>query len=342
MDSHSTYSVSRDASHTLMDQPYLLQPRLPPQHRFAYIGIPHDAATSLGNPGARFAPASLREALRGVFEWRLREGKLADIDEGLIDLSAVEIADFGDVALSYHDTLKTVEESYALVKRALDEGYTPLVCGGDHGITFPCVKALHDSRPGPIGLIQVDAHNDLMDFSDRQGRYSGSSGMRRSLELERLAGPNLVQIGLRGYATVEQYQVGIEQSVRRISATKFARLGVEATVEQALRWAGEGTEAIYLTIDMDVVNPGEAPGAGWPEPGGLTAQQLIDFVRIVAPHVHALDIAELNPIYDSPARATVILAARLMLDFVTTRVRKAETSSTSDSGRSSQAEFSIL
>jgi formiminoglutamase/agmatinase len=304
-----------------MDRAYLLKPREAPRHRFAFIGIPHDAATSLGNPGARFAPASLRESLRGVFEWRLREGKLADVDEGIVDLSPVEVADLGDVALSYHDTLKTVEESYALVKRALDEGYTPLVCGGDHEITFPCVKALHDSRPGPIGLIQLDAHNDLMDFSDRQGRYSGSSGVRRSLELERLAGPNLVQVGLRGYATVEQYEFGIEQGVRRIGATKFAKMGAQAAAGQALEWAGEGTEAIYLTIDMDVLNPGEAPGTGWPEPGGLTAQQLIDFVRIVAPHVHAMDIAELNPVYDSPARATAILAARLMLDFVTVRVR---------------------
>ena len=59
---------------------YLLQPRQPPKHRFAYVGIPHDAATSIGNPGARFAPAALRESLRGVFEWRLRDGKLADID----------------------------------------------------------------------------------------------------------------------------------------------------------------------------------------------------------------------------------------------------------------------
>ena len=304
-----------------MDRAYLLKARETPKHRFAYIGIPHDAATSLGNPGARFAPASLRESLRGVFEWRLRDGKLADIDEGVVDLSAVEVADFGDVALSYHDTLKTVEESYALVKRALDEGYTPLVCSGDHGITFPCVKALHNSRKGQIGLIQLDAHNDLMDYSDRQGRYSGSSGMRRSLELDRLAGPNLVQVGLRGYATVEQYEIGIEKGLRRISATEFAKLGVEAVAEQALRWAGEDTEAIYLTIDMDVLNPGEAPGTGWPEPGGLTAQQLIDFVRIAAPRVHAMDIAELNPVYDSPARTTAILAARLLLDFVTVRVK---------------------
>jgi formiminoglutamase/agmatinase len=68
----------------------------------------------------------------------------------------------------------------------LDAGYIPLVVGGDHGVTFPAVKALHDSCSGSVGVIQLDAHCDLLDYSDRQGHFSGSSGMRRSLELERI------------------------------------------------------------------------------------------------------------------------------------------------------------
>jgi agmatinase len=145
--------------------------------------------------------------------------------------------------------------------------------------------------------------------------------MRRSLELDRLAASNVVQVGLRGYATVEQYQIGRELGVQRISASRFAEMGAQHAAEQALESARNGTSAIYLTIDMDVINPGEAPGTGWPEPGGLTGQQVIDFVRAVAPGVAALDIAELNPVYDTPARATALLAARIVLDFITTRVR---------------------
>jgi formiminoglutamase/agmatinase len=298
---------------------YLLKPAQPPKHRFAYIGIPHDAATSLGNPGARFAPQSLRESLGGVFVWRLRDGKLAHTESGIIDLSAVEVADLGDVALSYYDTEKTVEESYQLVRGALEAGYIPLVVGGDHGISYPAIKALHDTTKGRIGLIQLDAHRDLMHFSDRQGKFSGSSGMRRSLELERLSASNLVQVGLRGYTTVEQYEVVQQMGVRNITAKQFEKMGVEAAARQALAWASEGTAAIYLTVDMDVLNPGEAPGTGWPEPGGFTGQQLIDFVRLVAPRIAAIDIAELNPVYDSPARQTALLAARIMLDFITVK-----------------------
>jgi agmatinase len=94
-----------------------------------------------------------------------------------------------------------------------------------------------------------------------------------------------------------------------------------SSTRSAASWARSGTSAIYLTIDLDVINPGEAPGTGWPEPGGLSGQQVLDFVRAVAPRVAALDIAELNPVYDTPARTTALLAARIMLDFITTRVR---------------------
>jgi agmatinase len=299
---------------------YLLKARKSPQHLYAYIGVPHDAATSLGNPGARFGPGALREALKGVFDWRLQDGRLADIDHGIIDLSSVEVADYGDVALSYYDPDRAVEEAYQVVHGAVEVGYFPLVVGGDHAVTFPAVKALHDTCDGRVGLIQLDAHCDLLDYSDRQGRYSGSSGVRRSLELERVSGANVVQVGLRGYATVEQYEVGRKLGVRRISAAQLARVGVAAAAEQALEWAKADSQAIYLTIDLDVLNPGEAPGTGWPEPGGLTGQQVIDFVRLVAPHIAAMDIAELNPVFDSPARTTAILGARLLLDCVTARL----------------------
>src|SRR5919109_4583662 len=90
---------------------YLLRSNQPPRHRFAYIGVPHDAATSLGNPGARFAPQALREALQGAFNKRLQNGLMAHAERGILDFSAVEIADFGDVALSYHNTEKTVQET---------------------------------------------------------------------------------------------------------------------------------------------------------------------------------------------------------------------------------------
>jgi arginase family enzyme len=144
--------------------------------------------------------------------------------------------------------------------------------------------------------------------------------MRRALELERLTGSNLVQVGLRGYTSARQFEEQQRQGVRCITTTRLTEVGVQAAAEQALAWATAGTDHLYLTIDMDVVTPGEAPGTGWPEPGGLTGQQLLDFVRVVSPHAAAIDVAELNPVYDSRARTTTILAARLLLDCIVARL----------------------
>jgi formiminoglutamase/agmatinase len=298
----------------------LLAPRSAARHRFGLLGVPHDAATTLGFPGARFAPEAVRTMLRDLFGMRLDAGRIADADRGVIDLSAAEIVDFGDVELSYAETLATVEQTAAAARTVLDAGCVPIVIGGDHGITFPIVKALHDATSGALGLVQLDAHNDLDAGSVRQGSFSGSSGMRRALELERVQGPNLVQIGLRGYTTVEQHEVGERLGVRRISARRLEEIGAARAAEQALRWATDETEAVYLTIDMDVLDPGAAPGTGLPEPAGITTRQLLDIVRVLAPRVSALDVAELNPLFDTRMRATAFVAARIVLDFITARV----------------------
>jgi agmatinase len=308
------------SSRNLAMPDYLLQPRVTLKHRFAFIGIPYDSATTLGNPGARFGPAALREQLGAYFSKRLTEGKLVDLDRGeIVDLSAVEVADYGDLALSYYDMEKCLTQITGAVHDALEAGYVPLIVGGDHEITYPCFRALHNSTGGALGLVQLDAHCDMLDFSERQGRLSGSSPMVRSLELGRLAGKNFAQVGVRGYATTQQWGVGEQYGVHRILASQFAKMGAVAAAEQALAWARADTEKIYLTIDLDVLNPGEAPGTGWPEPGGLMVQELIDFVRVVAPHVDAIDIAELNPLYDSAAKQTAVMAARVLLDCVTAK-----------------------
>jgi arginase family enzyme len=301
---------------------YLLEARQTPVLRFGYVGIPHDAATTLGNPGGRQGPAALREQIKGVFAKRLIDGRMVDMDRGqVIDLSAVEVADFGDVALSYYDTNLALDQSYRAVLAVVQAGYIPLIVGGDHAETYPAFKAFHDCTEAAVGLIQLDAHCDMLDSSDRQGKFSGSSGMIRSLELEHLSGKNMVQVGLRGYATTQQWGVGEKYGVHRILGTQFGQMGARAAAEQAVAWASEGTKAVYLTVDLDVLNPGEAPGTGWPEPGGLTVQELIEFVRVVAPRISAMDIAELNPLYDNPPRATAVLAARVLLDYITTMAR---------------------
>lgn len=300
----------------------LLAPQTEAQLKFGFLGVPYDASTSIANPGARFAPAALREQFKLLLAKRVVDARVADMDRGeIVNLSAVEVADFGDVALSFYDHEKAVAQVTNAVREVIDSGFIPLVIGGDHGVTFPAFRALHETARGKLGMIQLDAHCDMLDFSEKQGSISGSSGMARSLELGRLRGKNMVQVGLRGFATTQQWGVGVKYGVRRILAPEFEEMGALAAAKQSLTWARAGTEKIYLTVDIDAVNPGEAPGTGWPEPGGLTVQQLFDFVRYLAPFVDALDIAELNPVYDSAAKQTTVMCARLLFDFVTAKTR---------------------
>lgn len=311
-----------------MSKTLLFESRTEPEIKFGYLGVPYDAATSIANPGGRFGPAALREQFRLLLAKRVTDGQVVDMDRGeLVDLSHVQVADFGDVAISFYDQQKAIDQVTSAVREILDAGSIPLVAGGDHGVTYPAFRALHDAARGKLGLIQLDAHCDMLDFSEKQGAISGSSGMVRSLELGRLAGKNMVQVGLRGYATTQQWGVGFKYGVRRILAPKFQAIGAVEAAKQSLAWARSGTDKIYLTVDLDVLNPGEAPGTGWPEPGGLTVQQLIDFVRYVAPSMDALDIAELNPVYDSAPKHTTVMCARLLFDFVTVKARAVSSSS---------------
>lgn len=304
----------------------LLQSLSEPKVKFGYLGVPYDAATSIANPGARFGPAALREQFKLLLAKRVVDGQVVDMDRGeVVDLSAVEVADFGDVAISFYDQHKAIDQVTAATREIIDAGFIPLVVGGDHGVTYPAFRALHDATRGNLGLIQLDAHCDMLDFSEKQGAISGSSGMARSLELGRLAGKNMVQVGLRGYATTQQWGVGVKYGVKRILAPEFEEMGAVEAAKQSLAWAREGTEKIYLTVDIDALNPGEAPGTGWAEPGGLTVQQLIDFVRYVAPYVDVLDLAELNPVFDNAPKQTTVMCARLLFDFVTVKARAAQT-----------------
>ena len=294
----------------------LLAARGEARRRFGLLGVPHDAATTIGNPGARYGPGALREMLVDWFGRRVRDGKIADLERGILDLSEVEVLDFGDVEISYADPAAAVEETAAAVAQIIAAGALPISIGGDHGVTFPAFRALHDATPGPVGLVQLDAHADLDPGNPRQGRYSGSSGMRRALELERLQGDHLVQIGLRGYTSVEQYEIGERLGVPRITCAEVEAVGAAAVAARTLDLL-KGVDAVHLTVDLDVLDPGSAPGSGWAEPAGMRTADLFAIVRALAPRLAGFDVAELNPLFDARSGATAILAARLVLDLIT-------------------------
>jgi formiminoglutamase/agmatinase len=292
-----------------------------PTHRFALLGIPWDMPTALSYPGGRYGPQALREALTKILGARVEEGRIADVYEGIVDLSGVEFLDAGDVSLSYDSADVAQEQIYSCARDLMNQGYTIIAVGGDHAVMFPVLRALHDQTPQEIALIQLDAHYDWAESNFRQGSYSNSSGMRRAVELDRLSGEHVVQIGLRGYTTPSQFDAANQAGVRRVLARDVADRGAAEVAREALEISGGRRRELYLTVDVDVVDPGSAPGSGWPEPAGLRSQDVIDIVRLLAPHVAAFDISELNPLFDHRSTATVALAATLVLDFITAKAR---------------------
>jgi agmatinase len=281
------------------------------------LGLPWDGGASLGAPGARYGPDAIRDAV-GWWLDRVRDDRVWDVEgDRVIDCSGLRLEDRGDVEIA-HDAETTFDRAAAMVGEILAQGATPVTLGGDHSITIPAVRALarHHER---VGIVQLDAHLDLVDESSRQGRLSQSSPMRRSIELDEGAPERLVQIGLRSYNYPDYRAWCAERGITQLTTARALELGADRVADVATAAAGADGAAIHLTVDLDCLDPGVAPGVGHLEPGGLPFAFVSGVVRRLAPVAASFDIAELNPMRDVQGM-TAGVAARLLLDFVFSRV----------------------
>lgn len=289
--------------------------------RISLFGIPYDTSATLGRPGARYAPDRIRTALR----WNLNRvrGGVYDVEQRrIVSFAAAAVVDHGDIAVAGHDHLETLGRAQTLMSELLADGSFPIVLGGDHSVSLPLLRAFHDHFSGPLGIIQLDAHLDLVDENPRQGRYSGSSQMRRALEFGRFAPTRLVQVGVRGFNYPDQYDFIAEQGIQHLTAGEVHAIGGVAAARRALELAGAREHPVFFTIDVDCLDPAFAPGTGGDEPGGLTSAQVLEFVREVAPAVQAMDIVEVNPMADR-GDITSVLAAQLIFTAITSRMAAA-------------------
>lgn len=271
----------------------------------------------MGRPGARYAPKAIREAAQWLRN-RIKDDKVYNVEKRkLIDFAGRQIIDYGDIDIAAYSTEITFQNAEKKIKQMLDESVFPFILGGDHSISYPGIKALHDSAEGKIGIIQFDAHLDLVDDSPVQGRFSQSSQMRRALELPRVKPENIVQIGVRSYNYPWYNDYLKETGIVQITAREVHQMTSEQVIARALE-ACKDVEKIYLTFDIDVLDPAFAPGSGANEPGGLTPVQCFAILDGLYPHIHAMDIAEVNPLYDHQD-ITSSMAARVLFDCATER-----------------------
>ncbi|WP_312815831.1 agmatinase family protein [Sedimentibacter sp.] len=286
------------------------------KNKFGIMGMTYDTSASKGYPGARYAPEQIRKSLQWIKN-RVEDNMLFDVEANrLIDFTKLEIKDFGDTnQISRYDNKQSLEEIKNNIDKIYQEGYSPILLGGDHSTGWPGIKALYDNTEGNIGIIHVDAHLDLVKDSPIQGLYSGSSQMRRASELDRINTKNFVQIGMRSYNSPEHYHFIKNSNITLIPANEVFETSIEEAAKKAIEVASEGTDHIYMSIDIDVLDSAFAPGSGANEPGGFTSYQLFKFVKLVAPYVDAIDIVEVNPMTDFN-NMTSIVASKLLFDYI--------------------------
>ena len=263
--------------------------------RTVLLGCPFDKTASFRR-GARLGPQAIREASHGL------ETYSPELEE---DLEDAALCDLGDVDFASDDTGAVLDSIRAEAREIFRSGKRPVFLGGEHLVSFPAVEAAIESFPG-LAVFQWDAHADLRD--DYLGeKLSHACVMRRILELEDV-GP-LHQFDVRSGAREEFEWMRENDTMRPLSpeSVEFAVNAVGALPEM-------GGRPIYLTLDVDVINPGEMPGTGSPEPGGPGFDAIMDCISVLnasGARIIGADVVELAPELD-PTGASAVAAAKLV------------------------------
>ncbi|WP_163505835.1 agmatinase [Fodinicola acaciae] len=282
------------------------------------VGAPFDGGTS-HRPGTRFGP----QAIRGT-DYLPHDGSrpsLALRADGLRDLRVV---DAGDVEMFSGDAAKSLADLEVAVEKVARAGAIPMILGGDHAIAFPDAKGVANVvGHGRVSMVHFDAHADTGDI-EFGSLWGHGAPMRRLIESGALRGDRFLQIGLRGYwpepATLDWMA---EQRMRSYEMTEIVHRGLDDCLTEAFGIATDECDGVFLSVDIDVADPGHAPGTGTPEPGGLSARQLLDAVRrcCLELPIAGVDVVEVSPPYDH-ADITAALANRVVLEALSAIARR--------------------
>ncbi len=274
------------------------------------IGAPFDGGTS-HRPGCRFGPQAIR-----VTDYLAHDGRRPHLALGVDPLLELGVVDVGDVEMPAGDIERSLERLEHAVESVVRSGAVPVILGGDHTIALPDVTGVARAVGwGRVSVIHFDAHADTGDT--QYGSLLGhGTPMRRLIESGATRGDRFLQIGLRGYWPEPETLAWMdEQGMRSYEMTEVTERGLDRCLTEAAAIALDDCDAVFLSIDVDVVDPGSAPGTGTPEPGGLSARALLDAVRRLAMElpVAGVDVVEVSPPYDH-AEITAYLANRIVLE----------------------------
>ncbi len=273
----------------------------------AVLGAPLDMGTQF-RAGARFGPRAIREAST-LFAFG--HGGAYDHEDDVVYLpgDTVRIVDIGDADIVHTDQAQSHANIELAVRKILAAGAMPVVMGGDHSITIPCINAFSDQEP--IHVVQIDAHLDFVDV--RHGVRNGhGSPMRRAADHTHVSG--MTQLGIRNVSSTARdgYVTAREMGSDILSVRQVRALGVPAVLERI-----PAGKRYYLTIDIDGFDPSIAPGTGTPSHGGFNYYEGLELIAGLARRgsIAGLDLVEVAPDYDHTG-TTAILAAQLLLNAI--------------------------
>ena len=280
----------------------------------AVVGVPMDAG--IGQRGAAFGPMAIRTAERYLPSPATMNNHLHVRIE---PFQLLNVVDYGDAAVDPFSIEASMQPVREVVREVAETGAVPIVLGGDHSILWPDAAACADVYgAGKLGVIHFDAHADCS--RETMGHHvTHGTPIRRLIEDEHVPGKNFVQVGLRGYYPDNELIGWMRrQQMRSHFMAEIERSGLERVVEQAINEALDGPEYLYVSFDIDVLDPAYAPGTGTPEPGGFTTREVFPVIRRLCheARVVGFEVVEVAPAHD-PTYVTALNANRVIMEAIT-------------------------
>lgn len=261
------------------------------ESKIVIFGAPFDSTTSF-RPGTRFASSAMRNESFGIETYSPYQNK---------DLEDINVFDLGDLELSFGNSEIALKKIEDIAQEISEDNKIPLMIGGEHSVTLGSVRAMAKKYPD-LHIIQFDAHTDLREEYLEQV-YSHASVIRRCWDI--LGDNKIFQFGIRSGERAEW-----EFAKKHVHTTKFNFEGLDSVVESLK------DKPIYLTIDLDVLDPSEFPGTGTPEAGGVSFVDLHNAIEKVSKlNIVGIDINELSPVYDQSGQSTA-LACKLLREIL--------------------------
>ncbi|GDY08769.1 agmatinase [Planctomycetia bacterium] len=279
----------------------------------AILGVPYDSSTSYRS-GARFGPRAIRE--QSLLLWGYNNA------QQVAPFEVLNVVDYGDVDVIPVDIIAThraIEQTAATI---LQTGSRLISLGGDHSISLPLLRA-HHKLHGPVAVVHFDAHPDTWDEEYPTFKYSHGTPFRRAIEEGLIDTTAYLQIGIRGpTAGPQDYADAKQLGARLITFDEAIELGIRnvlAEIQQRM-----GPRPLYVTLDIDAVDPAFAPGTGTPEVGGFASHQMLQLLRGLSDlNLIGADLVEVAPPFDSQ-HITAILAANLVFELLSLMARQSQ------------------